>query len=204
MTLRVIGAGVGRTGTASLKSALETLLGGPCYHMFEIARRPDDIAVWERAAAGEMPDWHAFFDGWVACVDWPGCSFWAELAAAFPDALVVLSLRDAEVWWQSASGTIFPATRRAQPGPWRRMFETLLEQRFDPRIDQREPSIAAYERHNAAVRAGVPAARLLEWHPGDGWAPLCRALDVAEPAIPFPHTNTTAEFVARRGGARKT
>ncbi len=199
MTLRVIGAGVGRTGTTSLKRALETLLGGPCYHMFEIHTRPDDVAVWHAAARGEMPDWRSFLDGWSAAVDWPASAFWPEIAAAFPEAVIVFSQRDEQSWWQSASQTIFPATRRAEDGPWRDMIEALFARRFTTAIDDREAALEAYRRHNARVRAEAPPARLLEWHPDDGWAPLCTALGVAVPDSAFPHTNTTAEFQARFG-----
>ena len=79
MTLRVVGAGLGRTGTHSLKLALEQLLGGPCYHMVEVLGRPDQAAVWSRAARGEEPDWTTFLAGYEATVDWPAASFWREL-----------------------------------------------------------------------------------------------------------------------------
>jgi Sulfotransferase domain len=109
MSLRMIGAGLGRTGTTSLKAALEQLLGGRCYHMVEVRARPDDAAVWGRAYQGEFPDWADFFDGYVATVDWPAAPFWPELSQAFPDAPILLSVRDAESWWKSASSTIFVA-----------------------------------------------------------------------------------------------
>lgn len=111
MTLRVVGAGLGRTGTTSLKLALERLLGGPCYHMSEVFQHPEHIGHWHGAARGDMPDWRALFAGYVAAVDWPAASFWREISAAFPQALVVLSVRDPDAWWQSASSTISP--------PWR-------------------------------------------------------------------------------------
>ena len=197
MSLRVIGAGVGRTGTASLKAALEQLLGGRCYHMFEVIERPADIGPWTRAAHGAMPDWPRFLADFAAAVDWPAAAYWEELAAAFPDALVLLSHRDPEAWWSSASRTIFPVCRNAEDGPWRRMVFATFEARFTAAIEDREAAIAAYAAHNARVRAGVPAARLLEWEPGDGWEPLCAALGMPVPAADFPHTNTEAEFLAR-------
>lgn len=197
MTLRVIGAGVGRTGTASLKAALEQLLGGRCYHMYEVMDRPQDIPVWTHAARGEMPDWPRFLDEFEAAVDWPAAAYWEELAAAFPQALVLLSHRDAEGWWRSASSTIFPVCAEAPDGPWRDMVWEMLGARFTRDIDDRTAAIAAYEAHNARVRANVPASRLLEWCPGDGWAPLCRALGVPVPENDFPHTNSEAEFLER-------
>src|SRR5579884_4290855 len=113
--LRVIGAGIGRTGTHSLKLALERLLGGRCYHMVEVFQRPEHIPVWAAAAKGEPVDYRRLLDGYVAAVDWPSAAFWPELAAAFPDAVIVLSSRDADGWWRSASRTIFEAMRRG-PG----------------------------------------------------------------------------------------
>jgi hypothetical protein len=109
MGLRVIGAGLGRTGTNSLKLALEELLGGPCYHTFEVRERPDDPDVWADAYAGRLPDWKAFFAEYRASVDWPAAPFWRELSEVFPDAIILLSVRDADGWWKSASETIFPA-----------------------------------------------------------------------------------------------
>ncbi|MEQ8232306.1 MAG: sulfotransferase [Gammaproteobacteria bacterium] len=206
MTLRVIGAGVGRTGTASLKAALERLLGGRCYHMFEVVERPQDIEPWTRAAHGEMPNWQRFLADFDAAVDWPAAAYWEELAAAFPEAIVLLSHRDPEAWWKSASSTIFPACREAEESPWRRMVFDMFAARFTADIDDRDAAIAAYEAHNARVRARTPPARLLEWQPGDGWQPLCTALGVPLPDEAFPHTNSEAEFLerlrARREGRR--
>lgn len=195
--LRVVGAGVGRTGTLSLKVALERLLGAPCYHMMEVFGHPDHVPLWRDAARGRMPDWKALMHGYAAAVDWPASAFWPELASAFPDALVLLSVRDADAWWRSANGTIFPATERSPSELWRSMVDEMFASRFTPAIRDRDASIAAFERHNARVRAEVPARRLLEWRPGDGWEPICRALGLPIPAEPFPHTNTTAEFNAR-------
>lgn len=197
MTLRVIGAGVGRTGTTSLKTALEILLGGRCYHMFEVLPRPADVPIWQAAVDDRPPDWPTFLQEFEAAVDWPAAAFWEELAHAFPAALIVLSTRDAEGWWRSASTTIFPTIRDAPPGPWRDMVLALLARRFTPDFEQREAAIAAYLAHNARVRATAPPARLLEWQADDGWEPLCAALGLAVPDQPFPHANTQAEFVAR-------
>ncbi len=196
MTLRVVGAGLGRTGTMSLKLALERLLGGPCYHMAEVFTHPQHVPLWTAAARGEMPDWPALFDGYRAAVDWPVAAFWPEVSAAFPDALVLLSVRDPQSWWESASQTIFPAIARQPPGPWRDMVDALFAARFTTALDDPAACMAELERHNARVRAAVPARRLLEWRAGDGWAPLCAALGVPVPDEPFPRTNTKDEFLA--------
>lgn len=198
MALRVVGAGLGRTGTLSLKIALERLLGGPCYHMAEVFTHPEHVRVWHSAARGEMPDWGAFLGGYAAAVDWPAASFWPEMSAAFPESLVVLSVRDAESWWKSAHATIFPASRSAG-NEWRAMVDELFATRFTDALEDRAACIAAYERHNARVRREVPADRLLEWRAADGWRPLCDALGVPVPNEPFPHVNTTENFLSMQG-----
>ncbi len=205
MTLRVVGAGLGRTGTSSLKTALERLLGGPCYHMMEVFGRPDDIAVWQRAVAGDQVDWNALFDGYAACVDWPGCAFWPALADEYPDALVLLSTRSsAQAWWKSADETIFAVGRRGAPddpvmAAQLKMILALFDRRFTPEWSDAAAAQAAYDLHNETVRASVPKERLLEWQPGDGWEPICTALGVPVPDEPFPHTNSTDEFRAMTG-----
>jgi hypothetical protein len=198
MTLQVVGAGLGRTGTHSLKLALEQLLGGPCYHMIEVFGHPEHVDVWRRAAEGDAVDWSTFPDGYVASVDWPGGAFWREMAGANPDALILLSTRSSsEAWWKSANDTIFQAIPAASEFPeWSGMIEALFTNRFTARIDDKASAIEAYERHNADVRANADPARLLEWSPGDGWEPICDALDVPVPDEPFPHVNTTEEFRA--------
>lgn len=200
--LQVVGVGLGRTGTNSLKLALEQLLGGRCHHMHEVFARPEAIGLWTAAAEGR-PDWDAVFDGDVATVDWPGAAFWRELVAANPDALVLLSRRaSADDWWRSASRTIFVHLQAegapAEVADWMGVVRGLLGRHgIDPADEA--ASKAAYERHLEAVRAEVPPSRLLEWTPGDGWEPLCTALGVAVPDEPFPHVNTEAEFRANLG-----
>ncbi len=205
-SLRIVGAGLGRTGTNSLKLALERLTGGRCYHMLEVFERPQDTAAWRAAAREEWPDWNALLAGFDATVDWPACAFWRQLAAANSDALVLLSVRESpQVWWGSVESTIFTSLQTPVPDgepEWsarRAMVLDVLAATFTPDWHDREAAIAAYERHNAAVRAAVPAERLVEWQPGDGWQPLCRGLGLAVPDEPFPHTNTAEEFRATFG-----
>lgn len=196
--LRVVGAGLGRTGTFSLKMALEELLGAPCYHMMGITERPGHVAAWRDAANGRMPDWQAFLSGYAAAVDWPASAFWRELSDAFPDAVVLLSWRDAESWWRSASATIFPSIQRAE-GEWRDMLDALFQHRFVTDLDDKDACIRAFRQHLEEVRDTVPAGRLVEWQAGDGWAPICRALDLPVPETPFPHANSTEDFLSRHG-----
>jgi hypothetical protein len=202
VALKVVGAGVGRTGTNSLKLALERLLGGRCHHMFEIISNPEQAPGWMTAIErkGDV-DWDAVLDGYVAQVDWPGASFWPELSAAYPDALVLLSVRDPDVWYTSASNTIFQSFDRMPPElePWFLSVASLLSERFSAELDNRDAMTAAYKRHNDAVRAAIPAERLLEWSPEQGWEPICARLGVAVPDEPFPATNSTAEWRATVG-----
>jgi hypothetical protein len=199
VTLRVVGAGLGRTGTHSLQLALTQLLGAPCYHMFEVVMHPDQVPIWQRAVDGEPVDWDALFDGYAAAVDWPVAAFWRELSEHFRDAIVLLSVRESAGWWKSAHSTIFEVGARPisdDPvfGPHQRMVNDMLEQRFTPGWREEASATAAYDAHNAAVRAAVPAERLVEWHPGDGWEPICTALGIAAPDEPFPHVNSTSDF----------
>lgn len=203
MSLRVIGAGLGRTGTTSLKLALERLLGAPCYHMLEVFGHLEHVPLWHAAVRGEPIDWETLFLGYRAAVDWPAAAFWRPLAERHPDALVVLSLRDPERWWESASDTIFPAIldfpAEAPPGlrGWHAMVSDLLAATFDGDPRDRASSIAAHEAHVTSVRRHCPPERLLEWRPEDGWEPLCGALGVAVPPEPFPRANTREDWHAR-------
>lgn len=207
MTLRVIGAGLGRTGTNSLKEALELLLGGTCHHMYEVFRHPDEVPVWHAAVTGDPPDWSTFMAPYVASVDFPSAACWRELSEAFPDAPVLLSTREsAEIWWRSADATIFETLRREPPPEAPpvvhaqvAMARDMLAHRLTPDWNRAEAAMAAYERHNAEVRATIATDRLIEHRPGDGWAPLREGLGVPVPDVPYPHTNTTAEFRAGLG-----
>ena len=202
MTIRLIGAGVGRTGTHALKLALEHLLDGTCHHMAEVHQHPEERPVWAAAMRGETPDWHRFLHGYCAIVDFPGCVMWPELSEAYPDAPVLLSTRpSAEIWWESADATIFEVTRRMMSGEGddetREMITAMFHERFGAGWNERDAAIAAYEAHNASVRESIPAERLFEYQPGDGWGPLCAALGVDEPDVPFPLSNTRDEFRSR-------
>ena len=189
----LIGAGLGRTGTLSLKQALERLLDAPCHHMLEVFVDPAQRPIWHEALRGNHPDWPTFLGGYEAIVDWPGAAFWRELAAAFPDAPVLLSTRaSAEVWFTSASNTIFASLN--QTPLEQQEFAGDLFRQLTPRWPDPEATMAAYDAHVAAVRAEIPAERLFEYQPGDGWGPLCAALGLEVPDEPFPHTNTTSEF----------
>jgi hypothetical protein len=200
--LKVVGAGVGRTGTHSLKDALEILLGGTCHHMIEVIMvSPEQIPTWIAAIDGQQIDWDELMKPYTAQVDWPGASFWPELAAANPDALVILSTRDPDAWYTSCTNTIFAGMRQMidDGNEWMAAVVRMLGERFTDKIEDKDAMIEAFHKHNAAVRAGVPKERLLEWTAGDGWEPICERLGLPVPAEPFPKVNTTEEFRAMVG-----
>jgi len=196
--LAVVGAGLPRTGTNSLKLALERLTGGRCHHMREVSERPGSAELWQAAAEGRPTNWDALLAGFVAAVDWPASAFWRELADASPDAPVVLSMRSSpEEWWRSVEKTVALAFRRPIADPviarGREMGRTIAY-RFCPEWPDPAAAQAAYERHNAEVRAAIAPGRLVEWLPADGWEPPCAALGVPVPDEPFPRTNDAAGF----------
>jgi hypothetical protein len=203
MSLQVIGAGFGRTGTFSLKVALEMLGFAPCYHMVEVFSHPEHNAVWESAAEGKPTDWKSFLGPYRAAVDWPVCNFWRELADVFPDAKFILTERDPEAWYKSFSQTILASmireteptdpVRRAQAKMGKRV---VAEMAFGNHFDK-EHILAVYKRHNQDVKDTLPASRLLVTDAPDGWKPLCDFLGVPIPAAPYPKTNSTDEFRAR-------
>jgi hypothetical protein len=204
MGLKVIGAGLGRTGTMSLKIALEKLLGGPCYHMTELFGRLEaHTPLWRAAARGEAVDWDKVFDGYVAAVDEPASTQWQSITRFYPDALVILSLRDPEKWWKSASDTIFQVTGQSREGlspvrlAWLDMIDEIYKTLYPMGNTNAESAKAAFKAHIDRVKSVIPAARLLVWDVSEGWDPICAALGLPVPDEPFPATNSTAEFKAR-------
>lgn len=202
VVLRLIGAGLPRTGTSSLRDALSLLLDAPCYHMREAFAHAGHVPTWVAAIRGDPPDWHAFLDGYAAGVDTPFSSCWRSLAEAYPQTPVLLSRRSsAEAWFASMEPTVLAATRDyVTKGDaedpivplFKVMFRDVITDLFDD-----DDVRAAHDRRLAAVRAEIAPERLVEWQPEDGWEPLCRALELPIPDSPFPHANTTADFVAR-------
>ncbi len=203
MTLRVIGAGWPRTGTTSLKLALERLLRGRCYHMYDLFADPGQIEVWERALGGDMSGVHQVMSGCTAALDWPASFFWRELLAANPEASVLLSVREPGAWWRSMSATIVPVSEDGRDligdtGRYRPMMTTLMRRATRaPDWSYADTVLASYARNTAEVRAECPPGRLVEWSPGDGWGPLCAALGMPEPDRPFPWVNTAGQFTER-------
>jgi hypothetical protein len=195
MTLSVVGAGLGRTGTASLKVALEMLGLGRCHHMSEVFGSPEQVELWTRAAAGK-PDWPAIFKGYGAAVDFPTSAFWRELASFYPDAKIILSLRDPEKWFESTQETILsPLAERSMPQmPFGPVVKNVVWRFFDNRIHDHDHMIAAFNRHNEAVKREIPKGRLLVFDAKEGWAPLCAFLGKEVPSDPFPRVNSKEEM----------
>jgi hypothetical protein len=201
MSLRVIGAGWPRTGTTSLKVALETLLPGNCHHMYDLFADIGQVEVWERALEGDLSGVHKVMSRYVACLDWPASFFWRELLDANPSAIVLLSVRDPQDWWKSMCSTIVPlsdGTHHPAGDDNRRyipMITTLMQRAIDaPDWTHVDQVLARYERSNAEVRAECPPQRLIEWTPGDGWEPICAGLGIPEPDRPYPWVNTANQF----------
>jgi hypothetical protein len=218
--MKLIGAGFGRTGTASLQAALETLGLRPCYHMREVFNHPDDAPIWESAANRLDVHFASLFKDWQATVDWPACTFYRELMELYPNAKVLLSLRDPDKWYESCLNTIYPATVRdpaelerapfdsatsnldGPPFAVVRMINRLIWQRtFANRFEDRAYAIDVFNRHNEEVKHTVPPDKLLVFDARQGWEPLCRFLEIPVPeGVPFPHLNDTASFLERRQG----
>ena len=207
MALELIGAGLGRTGTLSLKAALERVGYGPCYHMIEVLTAPERGRHWLEETPDGSHHWDAIFRGYRATVDWPAAAFWRELVERYPDAKVLLSLRDADRWYDSVMNTIYPVMTRALPEDapetlqdFHEMVYTLIfERTFQGRLADRAHAKRVFEEHNRAVIEAVPASRLLVYQPGDGWEPICRFLDVPVPQQDFPHLNDTGWYRAHTG-----
>lgn len=214
MALQVFGAGFGRTGTTTLKWALETLLGGTCHHMREVIDHPEQVRGWGAKARGEAVDLATLLEGYVAAVDWPAAAYWRELAERFPAAKVVLTVRDFDKWYESARETIYgmtvmmerpPVSWMARVIPSRRDFPAMVSDTvwgergvFGGRFEEKEHVRAIYERHVEEVKRTIPAERLLVYAPSEGWEPLCRFLGVPVPSEPMQHRNERQEMLRIR------
>ena len=212
--MKVVGAGFGRTGTLSLKVALETLGFGPCYHMIEVFEHPEHVGFWEATWRGEPVDWDGFLGGYEATVDWPACTFYEDLLQRHPDAKVLLSVRDPESWYESTRNTIYELTKLSGRSLFSRgglallslfMFgtftirplqiaeEIVLRGTFDGKFEDKHHAIEVFNRHNEEVRRRVPEERLLIYEVKEGWGPLCEFHGVEEPDKPFPRLNDAVE-----------
>ncbi len=208
MALQVIGAGFGRTGTLSMKAALEQLGYDKCHHMLEVFPDDDQLDSWHKILQGEVPDWEAVFDGFQASVDFPSSGYWRELAAHYPEAKIILTTRSFDSWYESASETIYPVSKNI-PG-WmtaipkvRKIKEmtygVIWDRVFGGKFEDRDATRAVFEQHEADVKAAFPPERLLVFHPKEGWGPLCEFLSKPVPDGPFPNVNDRDDFKKRIG-----
>lgn len=199
MSLKIIGAGFGRTGTTSLKAALEQLGFDKCHHMAEVFKNSSQAAKFEAAFDGKEVDWDQLFSGYQATTDWPSCTYYKELMAHYPDAKVILSVRDPERWYASCRKTIFRASYDVPDWffwlvrPYRAIQDLAKKQiwegTFNGQFKNKAQALAAFKRHNQEVMDSVPAEKLLVFEVKQGWEPLCAFLDVPVPDTPFPHLN---------------
>ena len=195
----------------SQKAALEQLGFGPSFHMIDVARRPELLPDWQAAVDGEAVEWATLFEGWESTVDWPACTFWEEIWAAFPDAKVLLSVREEEAWYASCAKSIHASAQAAAKGELEggtvevsaeamKMINGLIwDGTFEGRFDDKDFAIGVYRAHNDYVQSKVPADRLLVYEVKEGWGPLCEFLEVAVPDGPMPHLNDATSFRAMVG-----
>jgi hypothetical protein len=201
MALEVIGSGLGRTGTKSLQTALNMLGFGPCHHMVEVFAHPESLQLWVEAAEGR-PQWDAIFADYRSAVDFPSAAYWRELAAFYPNAKVLHTVRDPDQWFDSTQATIFApdglALQAVKSGEGiAGTFFTGITKPFFDHIHDRDFMIDYFRRHNEEVLATIPAERILVYEAGQGWEPLCAFLGVAIPAQPYPSENSRGEFIGR-------
>ncbi len=207
MSLSVIGSGFGRTGTMSLKIALDKLGLGPCHHMEEVTDHPEQLDHWRAAAKGEPVDWGTVYSGYGSTVDWPGAHFWRDLAKAYPDARIIHTIRPVQSWWESYSRTIAMILDAAGPSGVNHELKTIpemayaiiAEQTFGGSHDDKEAAIKAFEKRTDDVVSSIGAERLLVFNVSDGWQPLCEFLELPVPNEPFPHSNDQDAFFAQFG-----
>jgi hypothetical protein len=211
--MKMIGVGFGRSGTMSLKAALEELGADPCFHMIDLImgeNKERDLAYWVKIADREPVDWHEVFEPWEATVDWPACSRWEELVEAFPDVPVLLNYRDFDGFYESCKNTILAVKEAAMaghipedeanrdlPAPelWETIEKIIWQGDFQGRFHDKDWMRQMYADRIETIRASVPSGRLILWELGvDGWEPLAEALGVEVPNTPFPHLHDTNEF----------
>ncbi|MCC2657534.1 MAG: hypothetical protein K0Q76_2642 [Panacagrimonas sp.] len=199
MTLEVIGAGFGRTGTDSMREALNLIGRGPCHHMLEVNRNEEQKRLWRAFVQGAPIGWDALFDGFASCMDWPSAHYWKELADYYPRARVVLTWRSAESWWESFAQTLVPAMQNSTD-PASLGLALVRDQVFGGRPQDRDHAIAVYEANVRAVKDTIAPERLLVHEAGEGWEPLCAFLGVPVPDQPYPSRNNADQFRTTAAG----
>jgi hypothetical protein len=207
--MHVIGVGVGRTGTYSLRVAIERLGFGPCHHMEQVLENmPVQVPLWSAAVDGR-PDWPAIYAGCNSAVDWPTAGFFRELRAAYPSTKFVLTHRSPGSWAASFSSTIQKLVTQKDRVPpelqdWLGMAAGVITRTGFPVTLDSDELEKAFVAHNEAVREAIPAHQLLVYEVSEGWGPLCEFLRVPVPEEPFPRTNDRGEFWDRVQGKSQT
>lgn len=205
MPLKVVGSGLGRTGTKSMQTALAMLGFGPCHHMVEVFMHPESMALWVDAAEGR-PDWDLIFKDYQSAVDYPTAAYWRQIADHFPDAKVLHTVRDPDQWFESTQATIFsPANRAMTAGSSDDIRAKFFNGFMGPlrdHLDDRAYMTDHFRRHTEAVKATIAPERLLIYEVGEGWDRLCAFLGVPVPAEPYPSENSRQEFIGRTAAMR--
>ncbi|HEY1752052.1 MAG TPA: sulfotransferase [Caulobacteraceae bacterium] len=200
MPLKIVGSGLGRTGTKSMQTALGMLGFGPCHHMVEVFAHPESMALWIEASEGK-PVWDQIFADYSSMVDYPGAAYWRQLADHYPDAKVLHTVRDPDQWFDSTQATIFSPMNRsatvASNDDLRSRFFASWMGPLQPHLADRAYMTDHFRRHTEAVKAAIPPERLLVYEVGEGWDRLCPFLGVPVPAEPYPSENSRADFIAR-------
>ena len=201
--IKVIGAGFGRTGTHSLATALEILGFRPCYHMLELQRNPNHINFWSKVLEKQNADWQEFFQPHNSTVEWPAVSFLSQILAAFPEAKLVLTLRDPDDWYESAADTIFDALEISlhNPNPdqqdqARFARRLILRRVFSNKYKDNDFVLGIYKRQISSAIEQVPREPLLLYCISEGWESLCAFMEIEPPGKPLPWVNKRAEFMA--------
>lgn len=194
MTLKIIGAGMGRTGTASLKVAIEQLGVGDCYHMSEVLKNPGYTADWVNAADGNA-DWLKIFNGYSATVDNPGCNFWKALADYYPQAKVILTVRDANKWFDSTNETIHSIefANFIKNSPFGEMVQKTIWDIVENRMQDRSHMVDFFKNRTSEIIDYIEPERLLVYEVSEGWEPLCTFLNLPVPETEFPRINSRDE-----------
>ena len=198
MPLKVVGSGLGRTGTKSMQTALNMLGFGPCHHMVEVFAHPESMQLWIDANEGR-PNWDLIFQDYQSMVDYPGAAHWKAIADHYPDAKVLHTVRDPDKWFDSTQATIFApqSSARADGDSVQSRFFASFMGPFLDHINDRAFMTDHFRKHSEAVRAAIAPERLLVYEVGEGWDRLCAFLGVPVPAEPYPSENSTADFQAR-------
>jgi hypothetical protein len=204
--LRVIGVGLPRSGTSSLQAALELLGFGPCHHMSELIDKPDQSVQFLRAYDGHKVDFHTLMKGYGSAVGSPVADFYKEIRQAYPQAKLVLTVRDSSEKWLESFDTTLRIVFLSK------IFYCIVYlmkivrlsclvarksgEKWTYEIGQIGPQF--HDQYNARIINENKAGEVLVYNVKEGWPPLCKFLGVDIPQnIPFPNLNE-AQHIKRQ------